>query len=100
MKKIVYLLIALIWFSSIISAEDFGASGALVKNELELEEMLSYAIQDEYLALREYEALIDEFGLDRPYSNIAESEKTHIRYLETIYRDYNIDIPEVLCSNA
>ena len=99
MKKIVYLITVMLGLSSYISAEDFGANGALSAENLNIEIMLEYAIQDEYLALTEYEMLMDKFGLNRPYSNIAESEKTHIRYLEAIYKDYNMDIPEVDATN-
>ena len=40
--------------------------------------MLTYAIQDEYLALAEYELIIEKYGSMRPFSNIINSEKTHI----------------------
>ena len=45
--------------------------------------------------MAEYEALMKEFDLDRPYSNIARSEKTHIAYLEELYRNHGLSIPHV-----
>ena len=95
MKKMIYLIIIMLSFSTYIWADDYGATGALSSDKMEIESMLKYAIQDEYLALTEYETLMEEFGLTRPYSNIAESEKTHISYLEQLYERYNFDIPKI-----
>ncbi|MDC7241090.1 MAG: DUF2202 domain-containing protein [Spirochaetales bacterium] len=95
MNKMTILLSMVFMVSIGLYAEDFGSAGAKEKSEFTLEEMLEYAIQDEYLALNEYQALMDEFGVDRPYSNIARSEETHISYLEELYRNHNISIPRV-----
>ena len=88
------LLIAALSITGLL-AEDFGSVGALAAEEYTLEEMLQYAMEDEYTALEEYKALMEEFGLTRPYSNIAESEKTHIALLEELYNELGMDIPQV-----
>lgn len=36
-----------------------------------------------------------KFGETRPYSNIAESEKTHIAYLADLYAIYALPLPSV-----
>ncbi len=90
-----FLLGILILTVAGISAEDFGSAGAMNQDHFEIEEMMNYAIQDEYLALTEYRALMEEFGLTRPYSNIARAEETHIVHLEELYDELGIDIPEV-----
>ncbi|WP_187759820.1 ferritin-like domain-containing protein [Thiospirochaeta perfilievii] len=96
MKKIIGLiLLSLGGFTSFIFGENFGADGALNESNYTLEEMLEYAIEDEYLALNEYEALIEKFGPIKPFTNIIESEKTHIAYLKELYSSYNIEIPKV-----
>ena len=61
--------------------------------EYSLEEMLIYAIQDEYLAQAEYELIISEFGEIKPFINIVEAEKTHIELLIPLFEAYNIDLP-------
>ncbi len=71
----------------------FGAMGAESDEAYTLEEMLTYAIQDEYLARAEYEKLIDEFDVDRPFTNIIKAEETHIELLKPLFESYDIPIP-------
>ena len=78
-----------------VSEDDYGAKGAEARSEFTLEEMLAYAIEDEYLALAEYELIISELDVTRPFTNIIEAEKTHISYLEDIYAAYELVIPSV-----
>ncbi len=73
---------------------DYGAKGAMESTDYTIEEMLSYAIQDEYLARQEYESIIEEFGDVRPYTNIIKAEETHIAMLKDVYNDYGFSIPE------
>jgi hypothetical protein len=94
MKKLI-VLISMLSLSALVWADDYGAAGALSKENFTLEEMLAYAIEDEYLALNEYQAIMEKLDVDRPYSNIAESEKTHIAYLEELYKNYKLEIPEI-----
>lgn len=56
--------------------------------------MLTYAVQDEYLARGEYLAILDKFGTQTPYSNIVKSEETHLTWLQEIYADYGLAFPE------
>ena len=83
-----------------ISANDYGARAALKEETLTLEEMLFYALQDEHLALAEYNAIMDEYNITRPYSNIARSEETHIAYVEELYNQLELPIPEVNTKEA
>jgi hypothetical protein len=71
----------------------FGAVGAKADGAYTLEEMLTYAIQDEYLARAEYEKLIEEFDVDRPFTNIIKAEETHIELLKPLFEAYDIPIP-------
>lgn len=68
----------------------YGALGALSDSEYSIEEMLTYAIQDEYLAKAEYELILSEFDITNPFSNIVESEKTHIALLLPLFDAYSI----------
>ncbi|MCD4713178.1 MAG: DUF2202 domain-containing protein [Clostridiales bacterium] len=100
MKKATQILMAVIMITLIgttgISMADsipYGAAGAAVDENLTIEEMLNYAIQDEYLAKAEYESIIKEFDTQRPYSNIIKSEETHINLLIPLFETYDFEIP-------
>jgi len=77
-----------------LSLEGYGAKGALADTDLTINDMLMYAVQDEYLAHGEYLAIIEKFGDQRPYSNIIRSEETHLAYLEEVYTSYGLDFPQ------
>jgi len=75
---------------------DFGAQGALRaegKTGLSLEQMLTYAIQDEYLARAEYEAIMERHGNVRPFSNIIRAEEQHIAWLKPLFAKYGLQVP-------
>jgi len=90
------ILVLLIGGGSFAFAEgtSYGAKGALEDSTLTVEEMMKYAIQDEYLARREYEEIMKVYGEIRPFSNIIRSEVEHIEMLNDLYRDFNISVPE------
>ncbi|MGE4352927.1 MAG: DUF2202 domain-containing protein [Oscillospiraceae bacterium] len=73
---------------------DFGASAVEDGKTYSLPEMLTYAIQDEYLAHAEYERIIDDFGDQRPFINIIKAEEEHISTLEPLFAEYDVTIPE------
>lgn len=71
---------------------DFGAKGAESDDQITIEEMLKYAIQDEYLARMEYEKIMDEFGAQRPFSNIIKAEEYHIELLTPLLEKYGVEV--------
>ena len=79
--------------NKVLSLEGYGAKGALADNNLTIMDMLTYAVQDEYLARGEYLSIIDKFGSQRPYSNIIRAEETHLAYLKEVYLVYGLDFP-------
>lgn len=80
--------------SSISNSNDaIGAAAAKNDKDLTLSEMLTYSIQDEYLAHAEYEYILKTFGNQRPFSNIIKAEESHISMLKPILQKYNIEIP-------
>lgn len=96
MKKFIsaMLLTLLLGMNFSFAAElDYGSFGALEKEEYTLEEMLNYAIEDEYLAKAEYESIIEEYGEIRPFTNIMKAEETHIEILKPLFEKYDIQIP-------
>jgi len=79
---------------TILTLVDYGAKGALEDDALTIVDMLRYAVQDEYLARREYQLIIETFDTGRPYSSIVLSEETHLSYLREIYASYDMDFPD------
>jgi len=75
-------------------AAGFGAQGAKGRGDLPLEQMLTCAIQDEYLARAEYELIMREFGRQRPFSNIAQAEERHIEWLQPLFRSRGLAVPK------
>lgn len=73
------LLATLIPVGLFAASESYGALGAGSKADLNLEQMLTYAIQDESLARSEYEMIIERYGTIRPFSNIIRAEERHIQ---------------------
>lgn len=73
---------------------DYGSLGALEDDYFTIEEMLVYAIQDEYAARTEYEYILNEFDVNTPFSNIIKSEETHISLLLPLFDSYALDVPE------
>lgn len=73
---------------------DFGSKGIVDKEDFTISEMLSYAIQDEYMARAEYEEIMDVYGVQRPFSSIIKSEETHIQLLEPLFEAYNVELEE------
>ena len=71
-----------------------GAKAAAADDEYTLEEMLEYALEDERLALAEYEAIIARFGEIRPFTNIMEAEQKHEEYVIGLYELYGLEVPE------
>ena len=76
-----------------LSLTGYGAEGALDDDTLTLADMLTYAIQDEYLARAEYERIIADFGSVRPFTNIMRAEVTHIKTLLPLFDAYGITAP-------
>lgn len=71
---------------------DFGSEGALEQENFTLEEMLIYALEDEYRAKEEYLYVIETFDVSQPFSRIIESEETHIQLLLPLFEKYGIEV--------
>jgi len=79
--------------STLDNTRGYGAAGALADKNLTLAEMLTYAIQDEYLAHAEYAYIINAFENARPFSNIIKAEEQHIQQLLPLFTEYGISAP-------
>lgn len=77
-----------------IAAAGYGAAGAEeYGSNWTVEQMLQYAIEDEYLARAEYVAIMREFRITRPFSNIKQAEDQHISMLVPLFETRGISIP-------
>lgn len=71
----------------------YGAVGALADNDLTMEEMFTYAIQDEQLAHGEYTYVLETFGDQAPFNNIVSAEAQHISEMTVLFEKYDLAIP-------
>ena len=71
-----------------------GSAKAATDQNYTLKEILTYAIQDEYMAQAEYNAIMDKYGSQKPFSNIIRSEATHIDLLLPLLKAYDVAVPE------
>lgn len=73
---------------SVIQAE------AVTPDELkDLESMFTVLIKDEYRARAEYQAIIDEFGAQTPFTSLVRAETMHINALTRLFEVYGLDVP-------
>ncbi|MEA4869106.1 MAG: DUF2202 domain-containing protein [Christensenella sp.] len=77
-----------------LSLSGYGSDGALKDEDLTLADMLTYAIQDEFLARAEYERITDKFGRVRPFTSSMRAEETHIDALLPLFAAYGIAAPK------
>ncbi len=89
----IVLIVGTIAVEPVLAQSGFGAAGAAADTSRTLEEMLNYAIDDEYAARAEYEMIMEEYGEIRPFSNIMRAEETHISLLEPLFLQYGYDLP-------
>lgn len=71
----------------------YGAVGALADNDLTMEEMFTYAIQDERLAHGEYAYVLETFGDQAPFNNIVSAEAQHVSEMTVLFEKYDLTVP-------
>ena len=62
--------------------------------EYSLEDMLTAALLDEYLAQATYQEIILTYGDVKPFTNIVVAEQQHINLLLPLFETYGISVPE------
>lgn len=73
--------------------ENYGAKGALNASTLTLPQMLTYALQDEFLAQARYNNILSTFGNIRTFAQIKEAELRHIQALLPLFERYQVALP-------
>lgn len=58
-----------------------------------LDQMITMAITDEYLAHKEYEIILDAYGNVNPFANIINAEVSHIQELLPLFEAYDVSVP-------
>jgi len=78
------------------ASPSYGATGAAAAadSDLNLGAMLTFALQDEYLARGEYQKTMDKFGQRRPFVNIVKAEAQHISWLVPLFEKYGVALPQ------
>lgn len=88
------MTLALAALPALALAEDAAGSAAVVEGTAyTLDQMLTYALQDEYMAEAEYEAIQAAFGVNNPFANIMQAEVTHQELLLPLFAAYGIAVP-------
>ncbi len=83
-----------------VFATDDGFGATSIKQRLEtgdtfeMSEMLKYAIEDEYNARAEYNLILENFDVERPFTNIMSAEERHIEWLLPLFETYDIEVPQ------
>ncbi len=71
----------------------YGFAASKADESLAIEDMLLYAAQDEYLARAEYAAIMDKFGVIRPFGNIIKAEESHLAWLKDAFAAFKLSFP-------
>jgi hypothetical protein len=79
--------------ASAAAGDLYGSRAAAADSDRSVDEMLRYAIQDEYVARAEYRAIMAKFGDLKPFSNIVGSEESHIAWLKEAYAAEGLAVP-------
>jgi hypothetical protein len=97
-KKLWIALTALMLLAAVpvfsLAAENYGAANVAAGQTYTLEQMLTYAIQDEYLAQAEYTAILNAYKTGAPFGNSVKAESNHIALLTKLFETYGIAVPE------
>lgn len=88
------MMISGLSITALAADSSFGSAAVEENRTYTLSEMLTYAIQDEYLAHAEYEKIIDFFGTQKAFTNIITAEQVHISALTFLFAEYGVALPE------
>lgn len=97
---VIVTILALIFAMGLNVSALTGSAAAEADSSYTLEEMLNYAIQDEYNARAEYQAIQAEFGVQRIYTNILKAEEQHVAELLPLFSTYGYLVPSDTSASA
>lgn len=73
-----------------VELKGVGAAGAKLDNELTLEKMLVYAVQDEYVAEQQYKTILEDLGENELFKKITSEETMHASAALPLLEKYNV----------
>jgi len=88
MKRVISSLII------IASLFTFAGTGFAQQLDARTQQALLDALNDEYKTLATYQQVIAQFGEIRPFTNIMQSEQTHVQELLPLFEKYGVAVPE------
>lgn len=88
------LILSFFTVASWAQEESVGSAAAFEQDTFTLEQMLTYALEDEVMAEAEYAEIIKEFGVGTPFTNIIKAEMTHQEAVLGLFEARDIEIPE------
>ena len=95
--SVIAVAIVALAVSAYAEGSGYGASAAVEAIEagrsFTIVDMLRWAVEDEYLARGEYEAIMARFGTMRPYDNIMAAEEQHLAWLKAEYQARGLPFP-------
>lgn len=66
---------------------------ALADSDYTVDEVLTYALQNEYFTQAQYNAIVTKYGAQMPFANIAQMKQMHINLLLPLFEKNNIVVP-------
>jgi hypothetical protein len=91
-RKLILAPVAVVLLLSLTGISPATAQSALPS---EVVNAMQAAILDEYAAYNLYQAVIEQFGPIRPFTNIKAAEAQHIEAWKQIFSQYAIPLPPV-----
>lgn len=94
-NALILVMLALFALTPALSlAEDAtGAAATADGQTYTVEQMLTYALQDEYAARAEYTAILAAYGNSAPFANTLRAEETHVTELLALFATYGLVAP-------
>lgn len=95
MGVVLAALLAVFAFTGALAENEtaYGADAVKEGETYTLEQMLTYALQDEYRAQAAYKALAEKFGAVRSFASALKAESSHIAKLTALMKAHGIAVP-------
>lgn len=72
----------------------WGSGAASKDNDLTVEKMLRYALEDEYIKRTRYEMISEKFKIEEPFYTLSKTETSSMLRLISLFSKYNVPVPE------
>jgi len=90
-----WMILAIVFFTGfqVFGTEKTGSAGSVEVQTPTLTQMLIFAIQDEWAARAEYQAILKKWPGAKPFNNIVSAEESHIRWLIPLFSAHKVLLP-------